>query len=181
MTFLVDTPYTRCFIRQEFFYDEKRGYGDFTEAYVFGFRSEPQRVPMFQVMLANGEQWARVPIHMICSKPCDPLPLDVSVWWDCYSRYCTVHEFAFLRNHAVNCYGRDKQLRRGSYLFTIDWATGGFSEIPDQHKNHHIISLESGQWVAYPNNKLLWIDDSWIEGKPSFDWVSPSRVYSVEG
>ena len=180
MSFLVDTPYTSCYVRNEFLFDEQSGHGEFTSGYVFGFRAEPHRVPMFQVMLENGAQWARVPVHMICSKPCDPLSLELSVWWDSYSRHCTVHEFSFLRDHSVKCYGRDKETRYGNYLFTIDWGTGGWSEIPDQHKNHHIIALETGQWVAYPNNRLIWTDDSWIKPQPNFTWKSPSRIYSVE-
>ena len=181
MNFLCDTPYVECHVRNEFLYDQSKGQGTYTEATIFGFRAEPARVPMFQVMLENGAQWARVPVHMICSKPCDPLPLEVSVWWDSFSRHCTVHEFSFLRNHVVNCLGRDKVMRRGNYLFTIDWSHGGWSEIPDQHKNHHIIALQTGQWIAYPNNRLLWEDPSWTDNNaPLPKWKSPSRIYSAE-
>lgn len=181
MSFIADTPYTTAYVRDEFLFDEQEGHGGFTLCTVFGFRAEPGRVPMFQVMLENGAQWARVPIHMLCNRPCDPLPLELSCWWDSFSRNCTVHEFAFLRNHAVNCYGRDGQIRKGNYLFTIDWSHGGWSEIPDQHKNHHIIALTNGQWIAYPNNRLVWNDPSWTDNsKPIPKWKSPSRTYSVE-
>ena len=180
MSFLLDTPYTPCFIRNQFFFDEQEGHGEFTHGFVFGFRAEPQGVPVFQVMLENGAQWARVPVHMICSKPCDPLPLDICVWWDSFGRCSTVHQFNFLKNMPVDCYGRDKITRRGNYIFTIDWAKDGWSEIPDQHKNHHIISLNTGQWVAYPNNKTIWPDASWIKPDVNFKWKSPSKSYSVE-
>lgn len=180
MSYLLNTPYTPCFIRNEFFYNEEKGHGEFTHGFVFGFRAEPQRVPMFQVMLENGAQWARVPIHMICSKPCDPLALNISVWWDSFSRCAQIIEFDFLKNHQVECYGRDKVTRKGNYIFTIDWANGNWSEIPDQHKNHHIISLNTGQWVAYPNNKTVWTDPSWITPNVEFEWKSPGKNYSVE-
>ena len=181
MTFLVDTPYISAYVRNEYLFNEQEGHGDFTPCTVFGFRAEPARVPMFQVMLESGAQWARVPIHMICSKPCEPLPLEVCVWWDSFSRHCTVHEFSFLRNHAVDCMGRDKKIRHGNYLFTIDWCNGGWSEIPDQHKNHHIIVEESGQWLAYPNNRLIWKDPSWIRTDfPLPKRKTPSRMYSAD-
>jgi hypothetical protein len=181
MSFIVDTPYTTAYVRNEFLFDEQEGHGEFTLCTVFGFRAEPGRVPMFQVMLESGAQWARVPVHMICSKPCDPLPLELSCWWDSFSRHCAVIEFNFLRNHAVKGLGRDGTLRKGNYLFTIDWSHGGWSEIPDQHKNHHIIALQTGQWIAYPNNKLLWTDPSWTDSsKPLPKWKSPSRTYSAE-
>jgi hypothetical protein len=86
----------------------------------------------------------------------------------------------FLRNHRVEAYCRDKVLRSGVYLFSVFWANGGWSEIPDQSKDHHIIALDSGQWVAMPNNKLRWIDPSHLHGEIPRGWKSPSTNYSVE-
>lgn len=180
MTFLVDTPYISAYVRNEFLFDEQHGHNEFTQCIIFGFRAEPARVPMFQIMLQNGAQWARVPIHMLVSKPCEVLPLEQCVLWDNFSRHCTVHEFSFLKNHRVNCLGRDKIIRRGTYLFTIDWCDGLWSEVSDQHKNHHIIQLDIGQLVAYPNNRCIWTDPSWITVTDIPQYKSPSRSYSVE-
>ncbi len=180
MTFLTDTPYIPAYVRNEFLFDEQHGHGEYTECTIFGFRAEPAKVPMFQIMLSNGAQWARVPIHMLVSKPCEQLGLENVVWWDSFSRYCTVHQFEFLRNHRVSCLGRDKVLREGVYQFTIDWCNGGWSEISDQHKNHHVIILDSGQFIAYPNNRCLWIDDSHIKHTELPKYISPSKSYSVE-
>ena len=181
MILLGDTPYIECFVRNEFLFDEQRGHGEFTPAVAFAFRAEPARVPMFQVMLDSGAQWARVPIHMICSKPCDPLPIEQSCWWDSYGYEFTVVALPFLKNHSVTALGRDGQIRKGNYLYTVDWMNGGWAEVPDQHKNHHIIALESGPWIAYPNNRLVWHDLSWITPAPNKEWQTPTRSYSVEG
>jgi hypothetical protein len=54
MTLLGETPYTPCYIRNEFLFDEQKGHGKFTQAIVFAFRAEPARAPMFQVMLESG-------------------------------------------------------------------------------------------------------------------------------
>ena len=181
MSFVVDTPYTTAYVRDEFLYDQQSGHGKFTLCTVFGFRAEPARVPMFQVMLENGAQWARIPIHALCTKPCEPLSLNLSVWWDSFSRHCEVREMQMLRNHRVEALGRDKVMRAGTYLFTVFWANGGWAEVPDQSKDHHIIALDTGPWIAYPNNRLLWKDSSWITGDVPRDWKSPSTNYSVEG
>jgi len=146
---LSDTPLCQVLIRSEFFYDQKTHHGEFTPSIVFGFRAEPARVPMFQIMTEHGAQWARVPIHMIVSKPCDPLPIEQCCWWDSYGYDFSIHSFAALKNHSVTALGRDGIIRRGNYLFTIDWMRSGWSEISDQHKNHHIIALETGPWIAY--------------------------------
>ena len=118
---------------------------------------------------------------MICSKPSDPLPVEQSCWWDSYGYEFTVIALPFLKNHAVTALGRDGQIRKGNYLFTVDWMQTGWSETPDQHKNHHIIALESGPWIAYPNNRLVWHDLSWITPAPNKEWQTPTRSYSVEG
>jgi hypothetical protein len=98
MNFLCDTPYVECHVRNEFLYDQAKGQGTYTEATIFGFRAEPARVPMFQVMLASGAQWARIPIHALCIAPCEPLSVDLCAWWDSYGYHAQVHAFAFLRN-----------------------------------------------------------------------------------
>ena len=51
----------------------------------------------------------------------------------------------------------------------------------DQHKNHHIIALETGQWIGYPNNRLIWHDESWITPAPNKEWETPTHNYFVEG
>jgi hypothetical protein len=180
MTFWVDTPYTTAYVRNEFLHDQQKGHGEFTECTVFGFRAEPMRVPMFQIMTAQGAQWARIPIHALCSKPCDPISLQIACWWDSFSRFCEVREVQFLRNHRVQGIGRDGVKRPGVYLFSVFWANGGWAEVSDQSKDHHIIALDGGQWIAYPNNRLLWVDPSWIGGDVPRDWKSPSVSYSVE-
>ncbi len=121
MNLLGETPHLPCFVRNEFFYDEQKGHREFTPGVVFAFRAEPARVPMFSVMLENGAQWARVPIHLMCSTPCDPLPLEQSCWWDSYGYEFTVVALPFLKNHSVTALGRDGIIRAGNYLFTVDW------------------------------------------------------------
>ena len=125
MMLLGETPYTPCYVRSEFLFNEQKDFGEFTPAVVFAFRAEPARVPMFQVMLESGAQWARVPIHMICSKPCESLPIEQVCWWDSYGYEFSVVALPFLKNHAVTALGRDKVIRKGNYLFTIDWMTTG--------------------------------------------------------
>lgn len=178
---IADTQLFEVMIRNEFFYNEESHFDEFMPAVVFGFRAEPARVPMFQVMLESGAQWARVPIHMICTKKCEKLSIDKCVWWDSYGYDFSIHEFSMLKNHSVKALGRDGVIRKGNYLFTVDWMKTGWSEISDQHKNHHIIALDTGQWIAYPNNKLVWIDPSWIIPEPDKEWKTVSHNYYVEG
>ena len=47
---IADIPYQQVLIRNEFFYNEQQGHGEYTKAVVFGCRAEPARAPMFCVM-----------------------------------------------------------------------------------------------------------------------------------
>ena len=143
MNFWCDTPYITAYVRNEFLHDHEKGHGEHTLCTVFGFRSEPMRTPMFQIMLENGAQWARIPIHALSSKPCPPMDLKLVCWWDSFSRNCQVKEIAFLRNHRVKAIGRDGVQRPGVYLMSVLWCDGGWSEVPDQSKDHHIIALDT--------------------------------------
>jgi len=178
MRSLGNTPIIDALVRNEFLFDQKQGRGEFTGCYIMGFCAVPGRVPSFQIMLENGSQWARVPIHMLVTEPCDPLPLADLVYWDCYGYEFEVVRLDFLRG--MRCRNVLNAAVVGSYVFTVDWLIEGFSEIPDQHKNHHVIALESGHIAAWPNNRVQWLDPSWIkpiEGNPGYQ--ANSHAWSV--
>jgi hypothetical protein len=179
---IAPTPFINCYVRNEFLFDQHEGHGDFTEGYIFGFRAIPARIPAFQVMLVNGAQWANVPIHQVVVKEGAPvLPPEVCAWWDCFSSRFEVVEFPLLKNLRCSCMGRDRQLRQGNYLFTVDWV-GLWADIPDQHKQHHVIALQTGQIVAYPNNKVRWLDESYVDPSTEMPrYRVNTRAWSVEG
>ena len=62
---------------------------------------------------------------------------------------------------------RRKVLRKGTYLFTIDWGPGDYNELdfgytqhPDQHKCGHVLELDDGNYAIQPNNRLRVFDAS---------------------
>lgn len=176
---IADTPITECLVRREMFSTR----GAPVPGYIFGFAGRANQAPAFQVMTEHGAQWARVPLHLLCWKPCEALPLFKLCWWDCFSDDFSVHAFDFLRGHACSCIDRAGQAMRGTYLFTVEWR-GRWAEIPDQHKQHHMVKLTSGHFAMYPNNKISWQDGSWIRGMRApggKGWRTNNRSWSVEG
>jgi hypothetical protein len=147
MAYLIeDAPYTYCLVRDEFLHNFESGHGEYTEACIIGVVALDGRVPMFTVMLRNGAIWARLPLHALVTQPCGFRPLTELVYWDCLSYHVAVHKYAYLTSLRVDVWPRGHQpfQERGSYLFTLDWAEGDYPEMPDQHKQHHIIALDSG-------------------------------------
>lgn len=175
-------PTREVLVRNEFFYNEKRGHGQYTPAYLLGFCSLQGRAPSFQVMCHNGAQWARVPIHMLCTKESEPLPLSELCWWDCLGAQFSIATLPLLKNTHATCLTRTHQKLPGSYWFTVDYYGNElFDEVPDQHKNHHIIELASGHLAAYPNNRVLWSDPSYITPMTEApDWEPVGKVWSAE-
>ena len=178
MTYLItNTPFHYCLARSEFLRDGKSGHGEFEECCIFGLTALEGRLPSFQAMMRNGAQWARLPLHAFCARPCDPLPITALCLWDCLSYRAAVIEYDYLSTLACDVFCGDDVTRRGTYLFTIDWAESSYSEQPDQHKCHHVIELDIGHLAAMPNNRIRWLEPSWI--KP-FDKPPDYRVQTRE-
>lgn len=174
-----DTP-IECFLRAEFCFNQEEGHGTFYPGYLIGLTAIGGLIPMFQVLLANGAMWARVPLHMVCSTQCPPLAPNLLSWWDCFSERFTIAEFD--NAGASTCFlkGRDGAIRQGRYVFTVDWL-GGWANIADQHKQHHMIELDSGHFAMYPNNKIIWKDQSFYSAEPIPRWKVNTHTWSVEG
>lgn len=162
MHLLDDTPFTYCLVRNEFLHNQEHGHGDYTEACIFGVVALEGRVPLFSAMLRNGAQWARLPLHAFCFQPCEPLPLTALCLWDSLSYDVTAHEYGFLSTLRADVFCGDGVTRPGEYLFTLDWCKSSYSEMPDQHKQHTLLRLDTGHIAAMPGNRLRWKEPSWI-------------------
>jgi len=187
-----DTPVIKCLMRREFLYDLQDHHGEFEPVNVFGVCSLRGRALLFHVMTERGAQFARVPLHALVHKEDAPL-LDLGALelWDAFGYTFGVHQFAYLKD--LSCRARLRGmdgLFRGEYMFTLDWCSADdgvdktYSEIPDEHKNAHVLKLENGCFAALPNNRIFWSEPSFItkpfaeDEKP--DFRTNSRNWSVE-
>ncbi len=182
MPFLVaDTPYTYCLVRKEFLRNLEDGHDEYVEACVFGVTALEGRLPAFQVMLRDGAQFARLPLVALCKQPCEYLEPPVVCLWDSLSYTVAVHRYAYLTTLVADVFCGDGVERRGEYLFTLDWAQSDYSEMPDQHKCHHLFWLADGQMAAMPNNRLRWHEPSWVKPfKDRPDYLVQTREWTTE-
>jgi hypothetical protein len=181
-------PTITCLIRNEYLFNHKSGHGNYTECDVHSVAYIEKRVPLFEAFLTNGVNWTRRPITAFCCKPCDPVPLEEAMYWDCFSPYVDVQVRARmkgLRGQLINFQGQKKW---GEYMFTLDWGwenksilDTNFSETPE-HKCAHVFKMDNGNFYAYPNNRIVWHDDAWvdtpIDKNPGYK--IDLTVYSVE-
>lgn len=182
-------PTITCLIRNEFLFNHKSGFNEYTPADVHSVASIQKRVPLFEAFLDNGVNWTRRPIHsFVWKEGAEVLPLSEHMYWDCFSSYIDVNvreRLAGLRADLISITGVK---RLGTYMFTLDWShenrnviDTNFSETPE-HKCGHLFKMDNGNYFIYPNNRIIWIDTAWtynrIDKNPGYK--IDMNVYSVE-
>lgn len=160
-----------CYVRREFLRNLEDGHGEFEEGCVFGIASVPNRALGFHVHLKSGGIFWRLPIHALAWRTDAPRrPLPILQAWDCFGYEVSAVAFPYLRERECHIRLKDGSIERGMYVCTVDWLENGYSDTPDQNKCAHIVKLEDGNFAAYPNNHLLWVDESFakIDGWPRY-------------
>lgn len=180
-----DIPPICCLVRAEFLYNLEKGHGEFYECMIFGLASIQGLALTFHCMLANGAQFARLPIHAFAwNREAPTQAIDELMLWNCFSYNVTVTPFTWLRDLRVDMLGRNKQWYPGQYLFTVDWYGSSLAEDPGEggFKQAHILKLQNGNYAGQPNNRLRWHEPSFIT-KPfpeRPDYITNAHVWSAE-
>jgi hypothetical protein len=182
-------PDWSCYIRNEFLYNHKKGQGEVTKCDVHSVASMEKRVPLFECFLENGVNWTRRPLHSLCWKPDAEIePLNQIMYWDCFSSYVDVQRRNRLAGLKAELIRPDNTKVQGEYMFTLDWGFENkgmtdfnYSETPE-HKCAHLFKVETGNYYAYPNNRIIWYDSAWtfnrIQSNPGYE--IDTNLYSVE-
>lgn len=182
-------PTFTCFIRNEYLYNHTKGHGEYTLCDVHSVASIEKRVPLFEAFLDNGVNWTRRPLMAFCWKKNAPVPkIQDCYYWNCFSPYIDVNVRARMAGLKAKLIRHDGHKMNGEYMFTMDWSwenksllDTNFSETPE-HKCAHMFKVEDGNFYAYPNNRIIWYDDAWVEnpikGNPGY--IIDLTTYSVE-
>lgn len=192
MAYLVHPlPIIPVFVKKEYLYDLKRGFGELTPGFWISVKSITGKALYFETLLTEyGALYDKLPISaFVWKKETDKhthLPLDVLQLWDCFDYNITVLQKPMLSR--CQFFGKDKNMHPGEYAFTIDTAHSdksvidtNFAEHDPEHKSFNIIKLDNGQFAAQPNNRVLWKDNSLIPNKTLMpDFEVCTQNYSVE-
>jgi len=169
-------------------FNHESGHKEYSLCDVHSVASMEKRVPLFEAYLTNGVNWTRRPITAFCWKKCDPVPLEESMYWDCFSSYIDVNVRARMRGLRAKLITPSNEKKWGEYMMTLDWSwenkamiDTNFSETPE-HKCGHLFKMDNGNFYIYPNNRIIWHDDAWVD-KPidkNPNYKIDLTVYSVE-
>jgi hypothetical protein len=186
-------PVIYCQIRREYLYDLKEHHGEVEDCAIFGLASITGRPILFHAIMENGAIYYRLPISAFIQRGYKPedvprMRLDELELWNCFSYYPAVSSFDILDGQSGKFLGKDKKWYPGAYLFTVDWAhpesniiDTDHSEIPQEHKCAHILSLENGNYAAQPNNRLIWSIPSFtVRDDIPYDWKTQTTEWNVE-
>jgi len=182
-------PFWNCYIRDEYLYNHTKGHGNVTPCEVHSVASLVDRVPLFEAFLDNGVNWTRRPLSAFCWKPdAKPEPLDQLIYWNSFSPYIDVQIRSRLTGLKAELIRPDGKTKNGEYMFTLDWswesrAVTDYSVSETfEHKCAHLFKVETGNYYAYPNNRIIWYDDNYItnrlEKNPGY--IIDTNQYSVE-
>ena len=193
MQFVANIPYIKCYVKKEYLYDLKKGYGDFEECILIAVKSMQGRSLMFEAYLPQyGACFDKFPISAFVWKTDikkeDQLSLGQLAIWDGFSYDIHVWSKRLLKNCDIKCWIKDKGLVKGEYLFTIDSShtdsnilNTSVSEVPSEHKQHNFGKLDNGQFFAHPNNRMLWYEQSLTPKElKTPDFLVSSRYYFSE-
>ncbi len=182
-------PTFTCFIRNEFLYNHTEGHGEYTLCDVHSVASIEKRVPLFEAFLDNGVNWTRRPLIAFCWKRGAPTPkLEECYYWNCFSPYIDVNIRSRMAGLRAQLILHDGRKVGGEYMFTMDWSwenkgllDTNFSETPE-HKCAHMFKVDDGNFYAYPNNRIIWHDDAWIDTPLTKNpgYLIDQTTYSVE-
>jgi len=171
-------PYIECFVRDAFLFSDFDN-KDLTPCYAFGVKTLINKPLTFIVQLNNGAVFQNLPIHSLVHRKDFISPatsekelLSILQYWNMQSSSAEVITYSYLEGYTVDCYNRNKQWMRGTYLFTIDdyYADAnslkvGYANDTDS-KSFNIIKLVNGFFAAYPNNFLRFHNLNFVDAFP---------------
>jgi hypothetical protein len=144
----------KVWVRNEYFYQGKKGLGEFTQGVIVSVRCMPGQAALFQVLLDNGVMRDKLPSHALLTEPVLPepdLPFHFLQLWNCFSYNFTLFHLSYVYDTKVEVFMKDKKWYSGSYYATINWGSNDLNsdltlaEDPMESSgvNHHLLQNHS--------------------------------------
>lgn len=139
------------YVRSEFLYSLKEGFGYFTPATVFSVSSYAGDTLKFQVIADDQILFPNVPVCALSNSKSAPKLLEE----DCIYGPCPDDDIVVIQHEYLLAVGdcgvwnRDSSfMQKGTYMFTVEWT-----KVKQQY---HLIELEDGNYILWSNEKITW-------------------------
>tara|TARA_R110001592_G_scaffold96151_2_gene276332 strand:+ start:3315 stop:4088 length:774 start_codon:yes stop_codon:yes gene_type:complete len=198
-TLTVNVPPYKCWVWKHALRNYTDQQDKWTLGYLVSAKSIPGRAFYFQVYLPQyGAMYDKLTIDALrvwdpdypdapnITQP--PSNIEDLQFWDCFDYGVTVTELNLIGNMTFEVRPRSGKTLVGKYIFTLDSYHPHrnepdfyFSEVPDEHKSHHFVELDSGELGLYPNNRCRMVDPSLSYAKlETPDFKVATRYVDVE-
>jgi len=147
----IDIPPFKTYVRSEYLYDFKEGFGYFVPATVIAISSYPGDYLSFHILADDDRIFDKIPIAALSnSKTAPKLSNDDVNITKCVDKDIVVYQIDYLLNlNLCKVLRQDGNLWQiGNYLFTIEWI--------NTKQSVHLIELEEGNYILWPNELLSW-------------------------
>lgn len=180
-------PYILGYVKDKYLFSDTKRMG-VTPCYVFGVKCLINRPLLFHCQLVNGAVFWSLPISAFCSRGDFDKVADTEEgiinelqWWNCQSSKCDVTTFLYMEGYYADLRSRTGKIYKGKYLFTVDdyyennHLPLGYAQDSDS-KCYHIFQLDNGNFAAYPNDKVLWYNENFVDRSlpiphyKAYDW-----------
>lgn len=193
MSFVCPLPPQKVYVRAEYLYDHQERHGELVDGIWVSVKAIRGEAFRFETYLPEyGALYDKLPIsaflwHDVIEED-DQLPLDVLQIWDALAYHVEVVDKPFLKGLRGEFFGKDKQLHKGEYMFTLDTCNPDpripdftLSETIDEHKSYNVLKLDNGQIALQPNNRCRFFDPAFNPQQMSKpDFKVATRKYRVE-
>jgi hypothetical protein len=162
---IFNIPIFQCKLRSEFLYDLKRKHNELEDVTVFAAHAWQGHALLFFVMTRQGAVYDKVPISaLVHSEMYEELDFYILQMWDCMSDNAQAQTINHLGGFACKVKLKNGDVVDGNYKFTINFDPNPHPQMHSlvrdtaDHKVAHFIKLHNGQFAAYPNNRILFLD-----------------------
>jgi hypothetical protein len=154
-------PPIGVYVRNHFLFSEASGHGQFTYGHLIGVRALQNQALQFLVLLENGALFTGLPAHAICFEEGakERSLLDCQMWDNISSSIDVIQLSTMLYMPCTVKLEDSKEIVSGQYLFSIDYVgDSDFSRNPIHWKMLHVIKLDEGNMVCYPQYRVQFRD-----------------------
>lgn len=147
-----DIPPFLTYVRSEYLYSLKEGFGYFTPATVFAISSRPNETLKFQILADDKTHFGDIPVCALAnSKSAPKISEEECVFAPCPEEKFIVNQYEFLASIGIcGVWKRDGSFwQSGTYMFSVEWENKFVL---------HLVELEDGNYILWPSDKLTWND-----------------------
>lgn len=186
---IVDTPPIECYVRKSHISGQPRfdSQDEMIFCVLIGIRFIRNRAPLFIVYIPSvGAVYDKINQNALFNKQAldfnGTIELDDVAWWDCLSTEWQLIEMKYLKYSEIEMVTRNREERKGIYLFTCDpqepqhGTDYGESEVWHEHKTKtFFFDYSTGVLCCTPNNKMrMWSSSLSPKDRDNGSWL---RVY----